>query len=301
MSKTLAPDVLTTLLRTLRLRVRLMSRGDYCGQWALDSGQRNKATFHFVGRGEFWMHCSSRQEPAMLKPGDLLFFPRPQWHQFSASQVCEPGPREGDEPSPGKPVITILCCVVEFDSAAQNPVLSALPDMVLLNCDQPRVSTELGTLARLMLKEHDDETPGHRAMIERLAEALFIEILRHQLQTAENLTGVLRALADPQLAPALTALHEEPGKPWDVGSLAAAARLSPSAFARRFSDCMETAPMQYLAQWRMHLAEQMLRDPRQSVAGVAEQLGYSTEAAFRHAFKRLRGIGPGEVRRAVRS
>lgn len=299
MSKTPDADVLTSLLRALRLRVRLMSRGDYCGQWALDSGQRNKATFHYVGRGEFWMHCRSQATPLVLKAGDLLFFPRPQWHQFSSTPACQPGYLPGEPPTPGKPVSTILCCVVEFESAAHNPLLQALPDVVLLNC--ATASPELATLAGLMLKEHDGAGAGHQAMLERLADALFIEILRHQMRSAAELRGVLRALADPVLAAALGAMHGAPGKAWDVPALAATAKLSRSAFARRFSECMEMAPMQYLAQWRMQLAEQMLHDPRQSVARIAEQLGYQTEAAFRHTFKRLRGVGPGSVRRAARS
>ena len=299
MSETPAADVLTSILRTLRLRVRLMSRGDYCGQWALDSGgKRNKATFHYVGRGSFWLHCGSRAEPMQLKEGDLLFFPRPQWHQFSSTPVCQPKPSLGEKPKGDKPVTTVICCIVEFESDAHNPVLQALPDLVLMRCfGAEGVSSELGTLARLLLKEHDEETPGHSAMLERLAEALFIEILRLQMQGRQELRGVLRALADPQLGRALSAMHAEPGRDWDVAALAKVANLSRSAFARRFGELLEVAPMQYLAQWRMHLADEMLRDPRKSVAQVAETLGYKAEAAFRHAFKRVRGIAPGEIRR----
>jgi AraC family transcriptional regulator, activator of mtrCDE len=301
MSETPAADVLTNILRTLRLRVRLMSRGDYCGQWALDSGgRRNKATFHYVGRGEFWLHCASRGEPMHLKEGSLLFFPRPQWHQFSSTPVCQPRPSLGEKPKGDKPVTTVICCIVEFESDAHNPVLQALPDIVRVQCNGPEgILTELGTLARLLLKEHDQETPGHSAMLERIAEALFIEILRQQMQAMQELRGVLRALADPQLGRALSAMHAHPGREWDVTSLAEAASLSRSAFARRFGECLEMAPMQYLAQWRMHLADDLLRDPRRSVAQVAESLGYQTEAAFRTAFKRVRGVAPGSVRKSV--
>jgi AraC-like DNA-binding protein len=76
--------------------------------------------------------------------------------------------------------------------------------------------------------------------------------------------------------------------------------MSRSHFARRFVECLETSPMQYLAEWRMQLADELLRDPRQSVARVAETLGFQTEAAFRRAFKRLRSVGPGTVRREAR-
>ena len=88
MTKTLTRDVLTSILRTLRLRVRLMSRGDYCGQWALDSGERNKATFHLVGRGELWLHCSSRPEPVLLSLCGRL-----SWE--ATGSVPQPGPPSG--------------------------------------------------------------------------------------------------------------------------------------------------------------------------------------------------------------
>ena len=300
MFKTLADDVLTTLLRALRLRVRLMARADYCGQWALQSGRvRADSTFHYVGRGECWLHCGSREQALVVRAGHLVFFPRPQWHQFSSTPEVQPGPAPGDMAVPGMPAVTIICCIVEFESSAHQALLHALPDLLLLDCAGAGVSAELATLAQLMLREHDAESAGHGAMIELLAEALFIEILRHQMCAADGLRGVLRGLADPHLAPALTALHEAPGRNWNVEDLAGIARLSRSAFARRFNECMDQAPMQYLVRWRMHLADQMLRDPRQSVAKVAEQLGYGTETAFRHAFKRVRGVGPGQVRRAV--
>lgn len=300
MTKTLTRDVLTSILRTLRLRVRLMSRGDYCGQWALDSGERNQATFHLVGRGELWLHCTSRDEPLLLREDDLLFFHRPQWHQFSCTpkkrdQVMLGDPPQGNDAN----VTTVICCVLEFETGAHNLVLSSLPDMIVVQCRQDHASAELIALARHMLSEHDAETPGFEAVMERLAEALFIEVLRHHMRLGHD-RGLLRALADPQLGQALSALHAEPGREWDVETLAGIANMSRSHFARRFTECLETTPMHYLAEWRMQLADELLRDPRQSVARVAETLGFQTETAFRRAFKRLRKVGPGTVRREAR-
>ncbi|MEX1994116.1 MAG: AraC family transcriptional regulator [Steroidobacteraceae bacterium] len=300
MTKALTRDVLTSILRTLRLRVRLMSRGDYCGQWALDSGERNKATFHLVGRGELWMHCASRDEALLLREDDLLVFHRPQWHQFSCSAEKQDRVSLGRQPRrKDEPVTTVICCVVEFEAGAHNLVLGSLPEMSVVQCRQHQASAELVALARHMMSEHDAETPGYEAVMERLAEALFIEVMRHHMRGG-NEHGLLRALADPQLGQALSALHAEPGRDWDVATLARIAAMSRSHFARRFAECLETTPMHYLAEWRMQLANELLRDPRQSVARVAETLGFQTEATFRRAFKRLRQIGPGSVRREAR-
>ena len=115
-----------------------------------------------------------------------------------------------------------------------------------------------------------------------------------------QLKGFLGALKDERVARALAALHRRPGAGWRVHTLAREAGMSRTLFAERFAALLGRTPMQYLAAWRMHLADEMLTAGRASVAQVAERFGYQTETAFRRAFKRVRGIGPGEVRRRAR-
>jgi len=77
--------------------------------------------------------------------------------------------------------------------------------------------------------------------------------------------------------------------------------MSRTVFAERFAGLLGQTPMQYLAKWRMHLADEMLQARSSSVAQVAERVGYQTEAAFRRAFRRVRGLGPGDVRRRAQA
>lgn len=290
-------DVLTDVLRTLRLRVGLLGRGEFCNGAPLDFTALDKAVFHLVGRGPVWLHCRLYAEPVELNEGDILFLPQPQWHKLSPTpQIGQLDATAGDPSTK-----SLVCCTVEFESTTFDPILSALPPVLIGHCRDEAASGALASVARLVLSEYDGTTPGYQAMRERLAEALLIQLLRYYMRTQTELRGLLRGLIDPQLARALAAMHAVPGRDWDVDTLAGEAHMSRSTFARRFGECMGTSPMDYLCAWRMHLAEQMLRDRRQSVAKVAEALGYKTEAAFRHAFKRARGIGPGEIRRAVRA
>jgi AraC-like DNA-binding protein len=137
-------------------------------------------------------------------------------------------------------------------------------------------------------------------VLDRLAEAMFVLVLRHHMARAPELTGFLAALKDERVARALAALHRRPGESWRVNTLAREAGMSRTVFAERFVALLGRTPMQYLAAWRMHLADEMLRAHRSSVAQVAERLGYQTETAFRRAFRRVRGVGPGGVRRRAR-
>lgn len=293
--------MLTDVLRSLRFRIGLLRYGTYRGGWALDFGSMDRAVFHLMGRGPFWLHCNAYAEPLELNEGDVVFFPRPQWHQFSATRERQKEtiiPTADGAAGSGQ---TLITCTVEFESRSFDPILRSLPPVLIGHCQDEVATALLASLTRLMLSEYDGTAPGYEAMRERLAEALLIQLLRYYMRTAVELQGLLRVLSDPQLARALSAMHGDPARAWDVDELAGKANMSRSTFARRFGECMGTSPMDYLYEWRMHLAEQMLRDRNRSVAHVAEAVGYKTEAAFRHAFKRSRGIGPGEVRRAARS
>jgi AraC-like DNA-binding protein len=234
-----------------------------------------------------------------VRGGDLVMFPHAAWHQLSGTPQRQPGMQlnaTGDGP-----FTTVLCSMVEFEAGGLNPVMQALPAAIVVRSEDQGTSAELHALARLMLAEYEAGAAGRQGVLDRLAEVMFVLVLRHHMQQARELTGFLAALKDERIARVLTALHRAPGEDWRVDTLARAANMSRTVFAERFVGLLGQTPMQYLAAWRMHLAEQMLRERRASVAQIAERLGYQTEAAFRRAFRRVRGVGPGDVRRQART
>ena len=89
--------------------------------------------------------------------------------------------------------------------------------------------------------------------------------------------------------------------PWSLEALAQHAALSRSAFAERFNEFVGHPPMQYLANWRMQLATNYLRNGSESIAAVANRVGYDSEAAFSRAFKKSVGAPPSEWRAASRA
>lgn len=149
-----------------------------------------------------------------------------------------------------------------------------------------------------MAAEARSEEGGRQVVLDRLADVLLVMVLRHVMERGLVRSGLLAALADPRLSRA-GGLAPGARRRVDLGGLPQRARMARTAFAQRFAAIMGDTPMNYLATWRMQQADRLLRGRKLSVAQVAEQLGYSTEAAFRRAFKRIRGTGPGEVRRAT--
>lgn len=291
-------DLLSDVLHTLRLRGRIFRQGSYCDEWALDATGMTGTVFHLIGRGQAWLHRKDAREPVVVRGGDLVMFPNAMWHQLSGTPKRQPGMRKGKKG--GGPFTTVLCAQVDFAAGGANPVVQALPPFIVVRSEDGNTSAELHALARLMLVEYETGDAGRQCVLDRLAEAMFVLVLRHHMARTREPKGFLAGLKDERVARALTALHREPGKTWRVDSLAREAGMSRTVFAERFTTLLGRTPMQYLAAWRMHLAEEMLRLHRSSVAQVAERFGYQTEAAFRRAFRRVRGVGPGDVRRRAR-
>jgi AraC-like DNA-binding protein len=125
-------------------------------------------------------------------------------------------------------------------------------------------------------------------------------VIRAYIQQSGVKTGLLAALSDTKLGRVIKAVHENPSYHWSVSTLAEKAGMSRSAFASHFQAVSGITPMQYVTNWRMQSAFEKLRTGKDSVAVIAEQSGYRTEASFRKAFKKQMGIGPGAVRRGNR-
>jgi AraC-like DNA-binding protein len=297
-SETPEQDPLSDVLRSLHLRARIFKQGSYCGAWALEPTGVTQTVFHLIGRGQAWVHTAGAREPMTVGGGDLVMFPHGSWHQLSGTPHRLRGtqlPTAGDGP-----FTTVLCGMVEFVVIGRASVMKSLPAVIVVRGEDQATSAHLHALARLMLAEYEGMGPGRQGVLDRLAEVMFVLVLRHHMQRASDLSGILAALRDEQIARVVAAVHRQPGRDWRVEILAREASMSRTAFAEKFTRLMGQTPMQYVANWRMHLANEMLQSQHSSVGQVAEQLGYRGETAFRRAFKRVRGVGPGQARRKSR-
>jgi AraC-like DNA-binding protein len=160
--------------------------------------------------------------------------------------------------------------------------------------------TWLGTTLRFTINEARTARPGNAAMLGRLTELMFVEILReymHRLPAGHG--GWLAGLNDPHVGKALRLMHANPARDWTVDDLAREVAASRSVLAQRFTDLVGEAPMRYLAGWRMQLAKQMMREGARNIQDVANRCGYESEAAFNRAFKRATGSPPAAWRKGA--
>ncbi|MFI6485087.1 AraC family transcriptional regulator [Nonomuraea sp. NPDC050663] len=184
---------------------------------------------------------------------------------------------------------------VTADFPLQGEVFSRLLDTLPTVAVVPS-GHRTGPLLEVLSAEVDQEEPGQQVVLDRLLDLLLVRSLRAWFtrEDVQPLPGY-RALSDPAIGVALRRLHESPGQPWTVASLAAEARMSRAQFARRFTELVGRPPLTYLTDWRMTLAVDLLRQPGATVAGVAHASGYADPFSFSVAFKRVRGVRPSEL------
>ncbi|HYV45960.1 MAG TPA: AraC family transcriptional regulator, partial [Myxococcaceae bacterium] len=282
--------------------------------WGVSYPPVDKALIHVVDRGAAWLTVAGEGKPIPLSAGDLVLFPRSVRHQFqdrpgspvfmldhvigmdSDGGRCE-SIRRG-----GRGAESVLVCGgVGFAAGAPDSLLRSLPHSVVVRADRAETTPGFAATVRLFCAEASSDRPGSSLLASRLAEVLFVQALRAWVdEGGAGRRGLLGALRDPQIAQALSLIHDSPQATWTVESLAKKVAMSRSSFAARFAQLTGDSPLRYVTRWRMALAAEALRGGQVSIAELADQLGYGSQAALTKAFKREHGVPPGH-HRAVRA
>ncbi|NLE78418.1 MAG: AraC family transcriptional regulator [Rhodococcus sp.] len=307
-------DPLAEALYLVRMRGVFYSHTEATGPWGLEIPPfENCLSFHVVTRGGCWLERDG-QAPVYLRAGDLALVPHGRGHLLRSHPGAAIDGRVDVMPQQmvsehysllrcggGGAPSTLICGVVSFEQPAVGRLLDVLPSLIHIDTSDERDSRIADTL-RLMATELGRLRPGGEAVTTRLADILVIEAIRTWLaDDAAAGTGWLGALQDPQLGQAIAAIHRAPGNEWTVESLAREAAMSRSAFAARFTELVGESAMRYVTRCRMDVARSRLERGDTTVAAVATELGYLSEASFSRAFTRTVGSSPGAVRRAGKS
>jgi thiosulfate/3-mercaptopyruvate sulfurtransferase len=289
-------DLLSNMLTTLRLDARIFLHSTFCQQWVIDIGAFEIATFHLISHGDCWLHLP-HTKPVALQEKDLVVLPHNATHLItsSAEPPAEDTPRNTPADVISGPSVTLICGTVEFSQSYWNPLVEALPEYVIMSTVDSRETT-LGKAIDALINECERNESGSEVVIDRLADILFIEVLRNYVKR-EHGNSFLVAVSDPKISRALVNFHEEPGRNWNVQELAAAANMSRSAFADRFQHLVGTSPMHYVTRWRMQFAHNELTETTSPIGDIAESCGYLNEESFAKTFRKEFGVSPSAVRR----
>lgn len=303
-----ATDPLGETLHLLQLTGTLYCRAELTAPWGIDlPPMEGCMMFHIVTAGACWLEVEGA-EPRWLRQGSLVLVPHGAGHRMRSAPEAEATPlfdipvenvseryevmRHGG----GGEFCQTICVVVSFDHAAAKHLIDLLPGVLQIDSWDDDESWLQSTL-RFISREAKELRPGGETVITRLADILAIQLIRKWIDTAaEPELGWIAALRDEYLGKALRAIHREPARDWTVESLAEEACMSRSAFSARFTQYVEQSAMQYVTRWRMQLASSELRQTSDTIAAIADRLGYQSEVSFSRAFKRVTGASPGSVR-----
>lgn len=287
-------DAFSDLIRMIRLDAQIYHNAFICGNWRLDEYDPGATCFHMVTQGGCRLVVPGHIETE-LQQGDLVVFPREIKHSMtpltpaSGKQEHLPYAQAAD-----KEGIGMLCGKLRFQHAASAQLLDALPAVILIPHGQAQ--TWLAPLFELIVAESFACTAASTVLLDRVSEILFIQALRHYLQHHQHQLGILSLYTHPRLAAALTAIHQSPENNWTLETMARSAAQSRTQFAKMFRETSGWTPMQYLTWWRMQLAWRHLSDG-QTIADVAEKVGYKSESSFLRLFKKTFGENAGSLRR----
>ena len=217
-----------------------------------------------------------------------------------ADDVVRPGPLKGMwniNHGGGGQETRMVCGFLESSEFLLTPVFRTLPPLLVDRAEDDQVSTLIKSTVGQILAMTETAAPGSELMLGRLMELLFVEVLRrYATRLPASAKGWFAALNDPIVGRALQFVHGDPARRWTVDELAREAGSSRTVLAERFHAVLGQAPIEYITCWRMQLAAERIRNGGGSLAAIAADVGYDSEAAFNRAFKRVTGVTPGRWR-----
>ena len=296
-----SPDPLSTLLQKLELNAEVYLNGSFCGAWKVDTSGSKRIPFHLIGRGSAWLHFEDRK-PLRLSAGDLVIFPFDSSHIIASDIDIPPEETPADNSESSNETNThMICGFFEFKDKATLPVIDALDPVIVMDTSNTHKNHIAHHLIKLMINELTNSRQGYYATTNTLAYLLFIEVIRHQLESNAVSHGLLAALFDKKIGKAMHSIHSNPENKWSLESLANEATMGRTAFSQRFNELLGMSAMQYLGYWRMKEATRFLQRTGLSLIQIAERCGYDSESSFSKAYKKITGTTPGAVRREAGS
>ncbi len=279
-----------------------------CGRYA--PVPRSIVAFHYVSQGRLLLEIDDHP-PVPVGSGEIVLLPRNDVHRLGdrldipavgADGLIKPGEdgglariRHG-----GGGELTQVVCGFLGTGRDRDPLLTVLPAVLKVKVQEEALGAWVESSFKLAAREMAAGTVQSPDMLVRLAELLFKETINRFVAALPAKSGQWQeGLRDPRIASALALLHTQLQRHWTAEELAAEVGMSRSAFADRFTRLVGEPPMRYLARQRLHAAAEKLRTGEHSIAQIAYDVGYESEAAFNRAFKREYGDPPATWRKEI--
>ncbi|EEF60640.1 AraC family transcriptional regulator [Pedosphaera parvula] len=302
-------DVLADIMSLLRTSTHLYGKLDLSAPFGFKF-PGEKGICIIVLRGSCFLGVD-KESLVPLVGGDFVLLPAPKFYSLRSSPKLPLRPVEqitsekefhrtrliSFDGGEGPPTTLVAGCFT-FSSPESELLVKHLPPIIHLQASGNRATPWFHSTLQFIAAEAAQNLPGGTAIVDRLAEVLFVLAMRTRTDSFSSANpSWLRALTDPQIGEALRQMHAEPGRPWTVSDLARTVSMSRSSFADRFRELVGETPLGHLTQWRMVRAANMMCSNRpMKMAAIASAVGYESESSFGKVFRRVMGISPGKYR-----
>jgi len=317
-------DVLSEVLKVVKLQGALFYNGEFSSPWSVRTASSRDLACHFApgaehviiyhllseGRASIRMDDGTR---IALNAGDIVMIPHGDPHIMENGPPTKPVDDSGQlaevlnhglklwRCGGGGEVTRFICGYMACEPRLSQVFLSGLPPVFKVSIRNDPSGKWLENSIRFSVDEADPSRAGGEAVLAKLSEVLFVETLRAYItHLPPEQTGWLAGARDAEVGKTLALMHRNPAHPWTIATLAGQAGVSRSVLAERFRHYLGEPPMAYLTRWRLQLGAQMLASTSYSVAQIALEVGYESEAAFNRAFKREFTIPPARFRGQTR-
>jgi AraC family transcriptional regulator, activator of mtrCDE len=313
-------DLLSRLLALMPVAGRLDVRCHFGAPWRIDNpaADTRAIPYHVLLRGVAVIE-DEHGSPLQMRAGDIALFPAGAAHALHDGSGAAASPATArvvnglkieTNQSDGEGV-DILCGRFLLPAVPQRLLRDHLPGRLLVHSVAPPEShdatsgtdmhdtigtSRLARLIQLMREEALEQGPASETLVNHLSGALFALTLRFASDCAEPPRGLLSLAQRPRLQPAISAMFDEPGKPWSLPELAALCHMSRATFARHFDEAIGRSASDVLTEIRMALAGRKLAQTALPIAEIGEAVGYQSDAAFQRVFKRQVGMTPARWR-----
>jgi AraC family transcriptional regulator, alkane utilization regulator len=312
-------DALSEVLKTVQIESTACYRLELSAPWAVQMNEFKDTVFLAVVRGSIWLEVEGIDTQMPLISGDLVVLPKGQRHRLRDSLS------ETLNEYPNLPIIdfddllaktkdnfnilriggfglstTMIYGRFSFSPLPENPLLFALPPLLVVKGEEKKTVEWLDTTLQFMASEMADARPGVQIVIDHLASILLVQAIRAYAANRECGDRCwLKALNDPVIGSALSLIHRYPEHPWTVEELARRVERSRTTFFTQFRELVGEPPGKYLTRWRMQRASQILQLEHTTLNEIASLVGYESEASFSKAFKQWMGQSPGTYRQQM--
>ncbi|WP_367190722.1 AraC family transcriptional regulator [Burkholderia sp. Ed8] len=299
-------DPLSEVLSLLETRDSFFTGLRAGGAWAVAIPPPDGVKFNAVVEGSCWLTVDGAGPPVRLRPGDCFLLASPRAFSLASDPALAPVPAadvyrnvERGIAHFGAPADCFLIGGRFVYEEGMPLLLGSLPPVVVVNGGSEQAAVLRWALQQLA-QEFGASSPGGSLMVRHLGHMMLVQILRRYVDDGANGdVGWLAGFADSRVSAALAAIHAEPARRWSVDALAACCHVSRSTFALHFKRRLGFGPLEYVLRWRIQLAMRELRRSNVSISAIAQRLGYDSDSAFGHAFKRIVGCSPRAYRHGL--